>query len=92
MFADARYMHPDARQSSSTLTLIPLLITMSESRVQPELMSRADRILADWKALEKRASKVHDELDDRKMAFYEMIYIQIVLQTNLHELYNAGAY
>jgi hypothetical protein len=46
--------------------------------------------LADWKALEKRAKTIHTELGEPKVAFYEMIYVQILLQTNLNELYIAG--
>jgi len=46
--------------------------------------------LADWKALENRARIVHAQLGEPKIAFYEMIYVQILLQTNLNELYIAG--
>jgi hypothetical protein len=46
--------------------------------------------LADWKALEKRAKTIHAQLGESKVAFYEMIYVQILLQTNLNELYIAG--
>jgi hypothetical protein len=46
--------------------------------------------LADWRALEKRAKTIHAELGEPKVAFYEMIYVQVLLQTNLNELYIAG--
>lgn len=54
------------------------------------LTARSNRILCDWRALEKRASKVFEQLDETKTAFYEMIYVQIQLQANLNELYNSG--
>lgn len=62
----------------------------SRSYVRYPLTTRANRILADWKALEKRAKTIHTELGEPKVAFYEMIYVQILLQTNLNELYIAG--
>lgn len=62
------------------------------SKYDPEtaLTARSNRILSDWRTLEKRASKVFEQLDETKTAFYEMIYVQIQLQANLNELYNSG--
>ena len=54
------------------------------------LTGRSDRILQDWQDLEVRAAKVHSALGSRKTAFYEMILIQVQLQTNLNRLYNSG--
>jgi hypothetical protein len=62
----------------------------SRSHIRNKLTARANRILADWKALEKRAKTIHAQLGETKIAFYEMIYVQILLQTNLNELYIAG--
>ena len=62
----------------------------SRSHIRNRLTARANRILADWKALEKRAKAIHAQLGEPKVAFYEMIYVQILLQTNLNELYIAG--
>jgi hypothetical protein len=64
----------------------------SESHVRNRLTARANRILADWKALRKRAKTIHARLGETKIAFYEMIYVQILLQTNLNELYIAGRF
>jgi hypothetical protein len=62
----------------------------SRSHIRNKLTARANRILADWQALEKRAKTIHAQLGETKIAFYEMIYVQILLQTNLNELYIAG--
>jgi len=62
----------------------------SRCQSRHDLTARANRILADWKALEKRAKTIHAQLGETKLAFYEMIYVQILLQTNLNELYIAG--
>ena len=62
----------------------------SRCQSRHKLTPRANRILADWKALEKRAKTIHAQLGETKLAFYEMIYVQILLQTNLNELYIAG--
>lgn len=83
-------MRRGGKPSWSILTHTPWSTSTSGSRSLYKLTRRADRILADWKALEQRAGKVYDQLGERKLAFYEMIYVQILLQTNLHELYNAG--
>jgi hypothetical protein len=64
---------------------------MSRSSIKIKLTRRANRILADWKALEKRAKAIHAQLGvQQKVAFYEMLLVQILLQTNLNELYIAG--
>jgi hypothetical protein len=62
----------------------------SKSHARYTLTPRANRIVTDWKALEQRARTVHGQLGETKIAFYEMIYVQILLQTNLNELYIAG--
>lgn len=62
----------------------------SRCRTRNDLTARANRISADWKALAKRAKTIHTQLGETKLAFYEMIYVQILLQTNLNELYIAG--
>ena len=64
----------------------------SRCQSRHKLTPRANRILADWKALEKRAKTIHAQLGETKLAFYEMIYVQILLQTNLNELYIAGEF
>lgn len=51
---------------------------------------RSDRILQDWQKLEDRSRKVYESLDSRKAAFYEMVLVQVQLQTNLNRLYNSG--
>lgn len=56
------------------------------------LTGRSDRILQDWQDLEVRAAKVHSALGSRQTAFYEMVLVQVQLQTNLNRLYNSGKY
>lgn len=71
---------------------------MYASRRKAELVSpdtfslnhfeEAERVLGDWQAITDRAAKVHEQLDkDTKPAFFELVYMLCLMQTNLNELY-----
>lgn len=48
-------------------------------------------IVAEWQELEKRAQAIHDSLAPKaKMAFNELVLVQIKLYHNLHQMYLHG--
>ena len=48
--------------------------------------------MADWLKLKARAKAVHDNLEKAyQIPFYEVVYVQIQLQTNLAQLYLSAA-
>lgn len=52
---------------------------------------RAERVLGEWETLTARAAKVYDGLaDDTKPAFYELVYMLCLMQTNINRLYISG--
>lgn len=49
---------------------------------------RAERVLSDWHAITDRAAKVYEGLDEvTKPAYFELVYMLCLMQTNLNELY-----
>ena len=55
-----------------------------------ELTFRAERVLEEWQNITDRAAKVYDVLDkDTQPAYFELVYMLCLMQTNVHKLYMA---
>lgn len=56
-------------------------------------MSRAERILDEWHSITDRAAKVYERLDkETQPAYFELVYMLCLMQTNLNELYISCEY
>ncbi|WVF70255.1 hypothetical protein IAT40_005044 [Kwoniella sp. CBS 6097] len=75
--------------------------TMYASRNKAEVMNtttfsltnyeEAERVLAEWEAITERAGKVYDGLpEETRPAFFELVYMLCLAQTNLNKLYMAA--
>jgi hypothetical protein len=57
------------------------------------LTCRAERVLEEWQNITDRAGKVYDSLDkDTQPAYFELVYMLCLMQTNVHKLYMACEY
>jgi hypothetical protein len=55
-----------------------------------ELIRRAERVLEEWQNITDRAGTVYDSLDkDTQPAYFELVYMLCLMQTNVHKLYMA---
>ena len=55
-----------------------------------KLTCRAERVLEEWQSITDRAGKVYDSLDkDTQPAYFELVYMLCLMQTNVHKLYMA---
>ena len=55
-----------------------------------KLTCRAERVLQEWQDITDRAGKVYYSLDkDTQPAYFELVYMLCLIQTNVHKLYMA---
>jgi hypothetical protein len=55
--------------------------------------TRAERVLGEWESITARAGKVYESLDEAtKPAYFELVYMLCLMQTNLNKLYISCEY